>query len=60
MQENKAKAARANPITYVSTNALPPFLIVHGGNDPVVPFHQSELLFDALKKAGACVHLHRV
>jgi acetyl esterase/lipase len=60
VQENKAKAAAANPITYVSTNALPPFLLVHGDKDPVVPFHQSELLFDALKKAGAQVHLHRV
>lgn len=60
VQENKEKAARANPITYVSTNALPPFLIVHGDADPVVPFHQSELLFDALKKAGAQVNLHRV
>lgn len=58
VQENKAKAARANPITYVSTNALPPFLIVHGDIDPVVPFSQSELLFDALKKAGGNVHLH--
>ena len=58
VQENKEKAARANPITYVSTNALPPFLIVHGDADSVVPFHQSELLFDALKNARANVHLH--
>ncbi len=58
VQENKEKAARANPITYVSTNALPPFLIVHGDADPVVPFHQSELLFDALKRNGAPVHFH--
>lgn len=60
VQENKAKAARANPITYVSTNALPPFLIVHGDIDPVVSFNQSELLFDALKKAGGNVHLHGI
>ena len=60
VQENREKAARANPITYVATNALPPFLIAHGDVDPVVPFHQSELLFDALKKAGGTVRLHCV
>lgn len=58
VQENKAKAARASPLTYVATNALPPFLIVHGDIDPVVAFHQSELLFAALKQAGGSVRLH--
>lgn len=57
VQENKEKAARASPLTYVTTN-MPPFLIVHGDADPTVPFHQSELLFDALQKAGGTVHLH--
>jgi len=33
IQENKAQAAQANPITYVSKNA-PPFLICHGDADP--------------------------
>ncbi len=60
VQENTEKAARANPITYVSTNALPPFLIVHGDADPVVAHHQSELLFDALKNAGGNVWLHTI
>jgi acetyl esterase/lipase len=60
VQENREKAARANPLTYVTTNALPPFLIVHGDADPVVPFHQSELLFDALRRAGGCVRLHGI
>jgi len=58
IQENREKAARANPITYATTNALPPFLIMHGDVDPIVPFYQSELLFDALKKAGGTVRLH--
>src|SRR6202011_1832971 len=48
IQENKDKAARANPITFVATGD-PPFLIVHGDSDPGVPIHQSQLLFDALK-----------
>ncbi len=59
VQENKEKAARASPLTYVTTN-MPPFLIVHGDADPVVAFNQSELLFDALKRAGGAVHLHRI
>jgi dipeptidyl aminopeptidase/acylaminoacyl peptidase len=33
-------------------------LLVHGGQDPLVPYNQSELLFDALKKAGVNVRLH--
>lgn len=59
VQENKDKAARASPLTFVSAG-MPPFLIVHGDADPVVAFSQSELLFDALKQAGGSVHLHRI
>jgi acetyl esterase/lipase len=54
IQENKAKAAKANPITYVS-NDDPPFLIMHGDKDRTVPFNQSELLYEALKKIGVDV-----
>jgi acetyl esterase/lipase len=59
IQQNKEKVAKANPITYV-TKENPPFLIMHGDKDPVVPFHQSQLLYDALKKAGVEVKLHTV
>ncbi len=59
IQENKAKAARVNPITYVTPDD-PPFLIVHGDADPLVPHHQSELLFAALKQAGVSVHFHTI
>lgn len=51
IQQHKQKVARANPITYV-TEDDPPFLIVHGDRDPLVPWHQSELLFQALQQAG--------
>ena len=51
VQENKGKAAKANPISYVSKDD-PPFLILHGDQDPLVPVGQSELLHAALKKAG--------
>jgi acetyl esterase/lipase len=59
IQENKDKAARANPITYIKADA-PPYLIVHGDQDPLVPIHQSWLLFDALKKAGVNAHFHTI
>ena len=51
LQANKDKARAASPISYVSAHA-PPFLIIHGDRDPLVPFNQSELLHAALKKAG--------
>jgi len=54
VQENKEKAARANPITYVSRDD-PPFLIMHGDQDMTVPMNQSELLATALRRAGAQV-----
>jgi len=56
IQENKDKCAKANPITYVSKEA-PPFLIMHGDKDRLVPLGQSQLLETALKKAGANVTL---
>ena len=59
IQENKAKTPRANPITYI-TPGDPPFLIVHGDQDPLVPHHQSDLLQAALKKAGVPVTFYTV
>ena len=51
VQKNQEKAERANPIKYV-TDDDPPFFIAHGNQDLLVPCNQSELLFNALKKAG--------
>jgi acetyl esterase/lipase len=51
VQENKDRADRANPITYI-TPETPPFYIMHGGQDDVVPVGQSELLHRALVDAG--------
>jgi acetyl esterase/lipase len=59
IQENKEKVAGANPITYVSKDS-PPFLLIHGDADPVVPAHQAELLNEALRKAGVDVRLHLI
>lgn len=51
VQENREKAALADPITYVSAGDAP-FLILHGDKDVTVPAGQSDLLYEALKKAG--------
>jgi len=59
VQENKDKVQRADPITYV-TKDDPPFLIVHGDKDPIVPHNQSELLCDALIRASVTVTFHTV
>ena len=59
IQENRDKAAKANPITYVTTNT-PPFLICHGDRDPLVPLNQSQLLTAALKEAGVPVTFYTV
>jgi acetyl esterase/lipase len=40
----------ANPITYVQRGA-PPFLILHGLSDRLIPWPQSRLLFEALRAA---------
>ncbi len=55
----KSLARKADPITYV-TRDDPPFLIMHGDRDMLVPLHQSELLLDALKKAGVSASLYVV
>jgi acetyl esterase/lipase len=44
-------AREASPVTHVSADD-PPFLVIHGSNDPVVPVAQSEEFVAALKKAG--------
>jgi dipeptidyl aminopeptidase/acylaminoacyl peptidase len=46
----------ASPVTYVSPDD-PPFLIVHGTADDRVPFQQSVVLRDALRRAGVEVTL---
>jgi dipeptidyl aminopeptidase/acylaminoacyl peptidase len=47
----KDLAKTANPITYVVKNE-PPFLIMHGDNDQLVPHEQSVILAKALIDAG--------
>jgi acetyl esterase/lipase len=51
VQDNKDKVNAANPMTYIAKDN-PPFLIMHGDQDPLVPYGQSEMFHAALKKAG--------
>jgi acetyl esterase/lipase len=44
----------ANPITYLRSDA-PPYLLIHGDRDQIVPVGQSHLLSDALRRAGVAV-----
>jgi acetyl esterase/lipase len=50
VKDKKDAAKAASPLTYVAADN-PPFLIIHGNKDPLVPFNQSERLSAALKKA---------
>lgn len=56
IQERHEATRAASPLTYV-TQDDPPFLFIHGTNDPVVPFSQSELLAAALNKVGVATVL---
>ncbi|MFO1477777.1 MAG: alpha/beta hydrolase [Verrucomicrobiota bacterium] len=51
IQERKELARTANPITYIDRND-PPFLIMHGDADRLVPLAQSVILAEALMQAG--------
>lgn len=60
IQENPDLVAKTNPITYVTPERaqdIPPFLIMHGGDDLTVIPNQSQLLHDALMQAGADITL---
>lgn len=49
-------AMKACPVHYVNDQA-PPFLLLHGLCDQLVPFSQSEILHDALEEKGRDVRL---
>ena len=51
VEQNRAKAIAASPITYVSKDDAA-FLIIHGENDMSIPVSQSEVFVEKLKAAG--------
>lgn len=56
ISENQDMARLASPASHVSKHA-PPFLIMHGDKDPLVPIQQSRLLHDKLTAAGVSSEL---
>ena len=59
VDQNRDLVARANPVNYISKDT-PPFYLLHGDRDKLVPIRQSELLHAALKQAGIPVHFEIV
>ena len=55
VSQHLALAKVASPVTYIS-KSTPPFLIVHGDADTVVPIGQSQELYDRLRKVGVEAH----
>ncbi len=51
VSEHLEAARSASPLFFVDKNSAP-FLILHGGKDPLVPLQQSRVLDEALKQAG--------
>jgi len=49
----------ASPLFHVSKTSAP-VLALHSRKDQVVPFHQSELLCEAMRKAGVPTELHEI
>ena len=59
VQEKRDLAKTANPLTYIDKND-PPFLIMHGDNDQLVPLGQSVVLAKALIDAGVEVTMKTI
>ncbi len=57
IQECREKTMTSNPINYITPDD-PPFLIGQGQLDCLVPWQQSQLLYDALVAAGVPVDLY--
>ncbi|MGW6686191.1 alpha/beta hydrolase fold domain-containing protein [Streptomyces sp. NPDC054961] len=56
--ERPERARIASPVTYATAGSNPPpFLLVHGTGDGLVPYSQSEQLAQALTRAGGDVTL---
>ena len=56
VENNLAQAVAASPVTHVSKDSAP-FYLLHGEKDTLVPAEQSRLLHAALTQAGVETHL---
>jgi len=57
--KGKMAAAAASPLTYIDGKE-PPFLIIHGDRDEIVPIDQSQVLRNALEEQGTEVIMYTV
>lgn len=59
--ENLEEAQKTNPINYISREReIAPILMMHGSKDELVPFHQSVLIYEALRAAGKEVEFYKL
>jgi dipeptidyl aminopeptidase/acylaminoacyl peptidase len=59
--ERRTLALANSPVTYIAAGrSIPPFLIVHGDEDAIVPFNQSVRLYEALRTSGHDAVFYRV
>ncbi|MFT3890495.1 MAG: alpha/beta hydrolase [Anaerolineales bacterium] len=52
----EGNVAQASPITHVTSDD-PPFLLIHGDRDELVPYEQSQLMYDRLIQANVPAQL---
>ncbi|SEL29841.1 alpha/beta hydrolase [Streptacidiphilus jiangxiensis] len=55
--EQPESARAASPVSYTADGDNPPFLLIHGTADGLVPFEQSVALADRLRASGSPVEL---
>ena len=57
----REQAQLANPLNYILPDrAIPPVFILHGDEDPVVPFSQSAILYEKLRACRKKVEFYNV
>lgn len=57
--EEQQMRHEASPMQLI-TGSEPPFLILHGTNDPTIPIAQSQRFYDALKAAGVDAQFYAI
>ncbi len=60
-EKDTEPALKASPVSYVDRDReLPPFLIMHGDEDGMVPFDQSRRIYEKLRDNGKRAELYKV
>jgi acetyl esterase/lipase len=61
VSDHPERVRKASPLDYIAPSTpLPPFLIMHGSKDRLVPFGQSVMLYRKLKESGHEVEMYRL